>query len=276
METTMQTNSPTMRTSCTSREELLSLGRRQIADHFQALDLDLRTRVALTCRILFAHGHDSGLAGQITARAEKTGTYWTQALGLGFDEIKPDSLLLVNEDLEVLKGRGMANPANRFHSWIYRARPDVRCIVHTHATNVAALSLLEQPLKVAHMDSCMLYDDVGFLPNWPGVPAGNEEGELIAATLGGRRAALLAHHGLVVAAQSVEEACVIAVQMERTARLQLLAQAAGKIREIDPYLAREAHDWILQPGRSSATFAYLARQLLRRLSPEEAAAFGLS
>lgn len=262
-----------MQTSTTSREELLMLGRHRLAEHLRHPAFDLRTRVALTCRILFAHGHDSGLAGQITARADDPGTYLTQAFGLGFDEITPENLLRVDEDLEVLEGDGMANPANRFHSWIYRARPDVCCIVHTHATHVAALSLLEQPLKVAHMDSCVLFDDVGFLSCWPGVPAGNEEGELIAATLGHRRAALLSHHGLVVAARSVEEACVVAVQMERTARLQLLAQAAGEIREVDPALAREAHDWILQPARSAATFAYLSRQLLRRLSAEDAATF---
>ena len=51
-----------------------------------------------------------------------------------------------------LSGDGMANPANRFHSWIYRARPDVQCIVHTHAFHVAALSMLEVPLVVSHMD----------------------------------------------------------------------------------------------------------------------------
>ncbi|MDO2305726.1 class II aldolase/adducin family protein, partial [Escherichia coli] len=38
---------------------------------------------------------------------------------------------MVDEDLNVLHGHGMANPANRFHSWVYRARPDVNCIIHT-------------------------------------------------------------------------------------------------------------------------------------------------
>jgi L-fuculose-phosphate aldolase len=114
------------------------------------------------------------------------------------------------------------------------------------------------------MDSCMLYDEVSFLPNWPGVPVGNEEGSLISSILQHRRAALLAHHGLVVAAHSIEEACVIAIQIERTARMQLLAEAAGDVEAIDPVLAKEAHDWILQPARSRATFAYFARRALRQ------------
>ena len=57
-----------------------------------------RQKLALTCRILFENGHDSGLAGQITARGPQPGTYYTQQLGLGFDEISASNLLLVNED----------------------------------------------------------------------------------------------------------------------------------------------------------------------------------
>ncbi len=41
-----------------------------------------RQKLALTCRILFENGHDSGLAGQITARGPQPGTYYTQQLGL--------------------------------------------------------------------------------------------------------------------------------------------------------------------------------------------------
>lgn len=227
----------------------------------------LREKVAATCRILFQHGHDSGLAGQITARGERPGTYLTQQLGQGFDEIDAAGLLLVDEDLDVLEGDGMANPANRFHSWIYRARPDVRCIVHTHPMHVCALSMTGTALKVAQMDACMLYDDMAFLENWPGVPVGNAEGELITRVLGSKRVAILAHHGLVVACTSVEEACVVAIQCERAARMQLLALQAWPIRDLEPALAREAHDWILHPRRIEAAFHYFARRAARAAMP---------
>ncbi|WP_422742596.1 aldolase [Mycobacterium sp. WMMD1722] len=223
----------------------------------------VREKVALTCRALFDAGHDSGLAGQITARADTPGTYYTQRLGLGFDEITAGNLLLVDEDLTVLDGSGMANPANRFHSWIYRSRPDVTCIVHTHPFHVAALSMLEVPLAVSQMDIAPLYDDCAFLPDWPGVPVGNEEGEIISAALGDKKAILLAHHGHVIAGASVEEACSLAVLIERAAQLQLAAMAAGTIAALPDRLAREAHDWTLTPKRSVANFAYYARRALR-------------
>ncbi|MDU9388996.1 aldolase [Pseudomonas japonica] len=223
----------------------------------------VREKLALTCRILFDRGHDSGLAGQISARGPQPGTFYTQQLGLGFDEISASNLLLVNEDLEVLEGQGMANPANRFHSWLYRARPDVNCIIHTHPTHVAALSMLEVPLQVSHMDVCPLYDDCAFLQHWPGVPVGNEEGEIIAAALGDKRAILLSHHGQLSTGSSIEQACVVANLIERAAQLQLLAMSAGTLQPIDPALGREAHDWIDRPKRHGAAFDYFARQSLR-------------
>ena len=245
-----------------SKSELMRRALDGLSRNIADTGLSAREKVALTCRALFDAGHDSGLAGQITARADEPGTYYTQRLGLGFDEITAGNLLLVDEDLNVLDGDGMANPANRFHSWIYRARPDVGCIVHTHPFHVAALSMLEVPLVVSQMDIAPLYDDCAFLPDWPGVPVGNEEGEIISAALGDKKAILLAHHGHVVAGASIEEACSLAMLIERGAKLQLAAMAAGTIAALPDRLAREAHDWTLTPKRSLANFAYYARRAL--------------
>ena len=242
---------------------LISQSTSRMDRQFQDSTYSLRQKLALTCRILFDNGHDSGLAGQITGRTEVPGKYYTQQLGLGFDEITEDNLLLVDEDLNVVEGDGMPNPANRFHSWVYRARPDVNCIIHTHAVHAAALGMLEQPLVVSHMDNCVLYDDVAFVADWPGVPVGNEEGEFIAGALGNKRALMLSHHGLLVAGATVEEACVLAIAFERAARMQLLATGVGEIRPIDPALGAEAHDWVLRPKRNTITFEYYARRSLK-------------
>lgn len=246
-----------------SKPTLIARAQEQMQAQFQVPKHSVREKLALTCRILFDGGHDSGLAGQITARGEQEGTYFTQQLGLGFDEISVSNILLVDEDLTVLEGQGMPNPANRFHSWVYRARPDVNCIIHTHPLHVASLSMLGVPLEVSHMDNCTLYEDCAFLKDWPGVPVGNEEGQIISRALGDKRAILLAHHGMLIAASSVEEACVLALQFERAARMQLLAMSAGKIKPILPELGREAHDWILRPRRSEIGFEYYVRKALK-------------
>ncbi|MBN9471538.1 MAG: aldolase [Bosea sp.] len=244
------------------KASLMERSQEAMRSHLDEGNYSLREKIALTCRILFHNGHDSGLAGQITVR-QAPGTYITQRLGLGFDEITPANLLVVDEHLKVVEGEGMPNPANRFHSWVYRARPDVNCIVHSHAFHTASLSMLETPLEVSHMDNCILYDDVAFVPKWPGVPVGNDEGELISGALGDKRSLLLAHHGLLVAGRTVEEACVIALAFERAAKMQLAAMAAGAIQPINPALATEARDWINTPKRNSVAFAYYARRTIK-------------
>ena len=104
------------------KERLIKQSFVEMDKHLQGTDYSPAQKLALTCRILFDNGHDSGLAGQITARGETPGTYLTQRLGFGFDEICASNLLLVNEDLEVLQGDGMAiSPIVSFVA--YRARP---------------------------------------------------------------------------------------------------------------------------------------------------------
>jgi L-fuculose-phosphate aldolase len=183
--------------------------------------------------------------------------------GLGFDEASAHNIILVDDDLNVVDGEGMPNPSNRFHLWIYRHRAHVNCIIHTHPPHISALSMTGEPLAVAHMDHTMFYDDCAYLPEWPGVPIGDEEGEIISAALGTKRSILLANHGQLVACGTVEEAAVMAVFIERAAKLQLLARAVGPIKAIRPELAREAHDYRLKPKAVGATFHYFARKILK-------------
>src|SRR5712691_8519394 len=223
----------------------------------------LQQKLALACRILDRDGHESSLAGQVSARAEKPGTYWSLSFGLGFDEARESNILLVDDDLNVLEGEGMANPANRFHLWIYRERPETNAIVHTHPPHASALSMIAEELIVSHMDTCVLYENCAYLPEWPGVPIGDEEGRIISKALGDKPAVLLAHHGLLTATENVERAVVLAFYLERAARMQLRARAVGPIRAVNPELAREARGYRGSPKYISATFNYLARCVLR-------------
>jgi len=245
------------------KEEYSASSAADMNRHLDAARWSAPQKLALACRILAAEEHGSALAGQLTARGDEPGTYWTMRFGLGLDEISADNLLLVDDDLNVIDGDGMPNPSNRFHLWIYRKRPEVASIIHTHPPHVSALSMIGEPLAVAHMDTAVFWDDCAYLPEWPGVPIGDEEGRIISGVLGTKRAALLAHHGLVTACGTVEEAAMLALFMERAAKLQLLACAAGKIKPIGPTEAQEAHDYRLRASIIGATFCYFARKALK-------------
>jgi L-fuculose-phosphate aldolase len=166
--------------------------------------------------------------------------------------------------VNVLEGGGMPNPSNRFHLWIYRARPAVSSIMHTHPPHISAPSMIGVPLAVSHMDTSLFFEDCAWLREWPGAPIGDEEGRIISEALGDKKAILLAHHGQLTATASVEHALVLAMFVERTAKLQLMAMSAGTILPIDPALAQEAHDYRHKPKAIAATFAYYARRMLKQ------------
>lgn len=232
--------------------------------HFVIPDWNERQKLALACRILAADGHDSGLAGQLSARGPRPNTYYMLRFGLGLEEVTASNLLLVDDDLTVLEGDGMPNPSNRFHLWIYRAKPHVRAIVHTHPPHVSALSMIGVPLAVAHMDTTLFHEDCAWLPTWPGTPIGDDEGKIISEAIGDKRAILLAHHGQLAACTTIDEATILGVFIERAAKLQLMAMAAGTIQPIQPELAQEAHDYRLKQRAIAATFYYYARRVLRQ------------
>ncbi|MBN4667236.1 aldolase [Pandoraea nosoerga] len=221
-----------------------------------------REKVVLTCRMLAMENHSETLAGQITVRCDD-GTYLTTPLAVAFDEIEPHHVIRVDDALRLLEGKGMANPAVRFHLWVYRRRPDVRSIVHTHPPYVSTLSMTGRPLRVAHMDATPFFDDCAFLKEWPGLPIADDEGEIISSALGTRRTILLAHHGFLAATSSIEETAYLSMLIERAARNQLMAETLGPVKELDPALARESHDFLLQPSIVKASFAMFGRRVLR-------------
>ena len=240
------------------KQDFIERVSREMAADFPDADLPPREALAGCCRILAAEGHESGLAGQVTARAEKPDTWWTLQFGYGFEEATAQRMVLVDEDLQPLGG-GRPNPGVRFHVWIYRKRPDVKAIVHTHAPYASALAATGQPLKTIHMDSAMLHG-TKHLADWPGVPVADDEGRIISGALGSSKCILLANHGLLTTGASVEEATYLAVFFERAARMQLRAMAAGGFKEVKEELAEQARSFLLQPSIVRATFAYWLRR----------------
>ena len=240
------------------KQDFIDRVSREMAADFAAADLPARDALAGACRILAREGHESGLAGQVTARADRPGAWWTLQFGYGFDEATSERMVLVDEDLQPLAG-GRPNPGVRFHIWIYRKRPDVMAIVHTHAPYASALAATGERLHTIHMDSAMLHG-CAHLAEWPGVPVADDEGRIISGALGEAKCILLANHGLLTAGASVEEATYLAVFFERAARMQLRAMAAGGFKEVKRELAEEARAFLLQPSIVRATFAYWLRR----------------
>jgi L-fuculose-phosphate aldolase len=219
-------------------------------------------KLALACRILAMDGHDTVVPGLVSVRTADPDTFLTLPMGVGFEEVRPGDIVTVDKSLNVRSGHGQPPKAVGFLLKMHELRPDVRCGIHTHAPWTAALSMLDEPLAVAHMDATMFFDDCAFLREWPGNPVTELEGEIISGALGSKRAILLANHGLAAVAETIEEACWMALCFERAARMQLRARAVGKLSAIDPAYASDAHDYLTDPSMIATQFRRFARRVL--------------
>lgn len=245
-----------------SKQDFERRAKREMGENLSRQDFNIRQQLTIAARMMALEGHGSGVAGQLTARGEEAGTYWTLRLGYGFEEATPDLFLLVDDDLKTLDGEGRPNPATRFHTWVYRARPDLNAIFHAHPPHLSALSMLETPLVVAHMDQTPFFENCAFLAEWPGLPIADEEGRIISEALGDSMTILLAHHGYLAGGKSVAEATCYSIFLERAAAMQLRASAVGKVKPVDPALARESRDFLNSPLVVDTTFAYFARKVI--------------
>lgn len=222
-------------------------------------------KLTLACRILAADGHDTIVPGLVAARTTKPDGFLTLPMAVGFEEVRPGQMLTIDKDLNVLDGKGKPPKAAGFLIKILQLRPDVGCGIHTHALYTAALSMVDEPLAVAHMDATMFHDDCAFLREWPGNPVTELEGEIIAGALGKKKhAVLLANHGLATVGESVEEAAWLALCFERAAKMQIRARSIGPLSKIDQEFAQDAHDYMTDPTMVATQFRRFARRALRQ------------
>jgi len=141
----------------------------------------------------------------------------------------------VDHQGNVVEGDGQLNGAAfTIHSQIHMANPEVTAAAHSHSVYGKSWSSLGRLLDPITQDACAFYEDHVLFDNFTGVVLDGSEGKAIAAALGDKKAAILQNHGLLTVGQSVDEAAWWFVTMERSCQAQLMAEAAGTPKLIDP------------------------------------------
>jgi ribulose-5-phosphate 4-epimerase/fuculose-1-phosphate aldolase len=198
-----------------------------------------KVRLAAGFRLFSRFGFDEGVAGHITVRdPQLTDHFWVNPFGMHFGHIRASDLCLVNHTGEVVEGGRVINQAAfAIHSQIHAARPDVIAAAHSHSVYGKTWSSLGRKLDPLTQDACTFYDDHEVFDDYTGVVLDLEEGKRIAHALGERKAAILRNHGLLTVGHSVDEAVWWFITMERSCQVQLMAEAAGTPKLIDPEMA---------------------------------------
>ncbi len=135
---------------------------------------------------------------------------------------------IVTIDLDGNLVEGDAVPPMEFHihAAVYRRRPDVNAVVHTHPKWSTLFSMVGKPVKPVIMQAAVM----GEIQVFPQTMSINTRplGDALAVALGQHRVIMLKSHGAVVAAGSILEAFVLGVYLEETAERQFLAEQLGE------------------------------------------------
>ena len=144
----------------------------------------------------------------------------------------PDNIVLADMDGNVIGNENKSLPGEIYiHTEIYKNRPDVNSVVHHHGIYTITLGAVRQEILPIWNQATPFYKGTPIFDKAEQIDQ-IEIGNQVAVALKDKQGILLKGHGAVVVGTNIEEATVLSVVMERTARMQLEAAALGNVEPI--------------------------------------------
>jgi len=206
-------------------------------------EAQLRAEIVAVAQAIDTAGFCPSKSGNVSARFD--GGMLITPSGLPYAKTTPGDLIQLSLDGTVLSGTRKPSSEWPFHVEIYKARPDAQAIVHTHSPRATALASTRCGIPAFHyMIALCGGADVRCAPYATfGTP---ELAENAVRALEGRKAVLLANHGVIALGGSLAGAYQIVAEVENLAGQYLDILAAG----LEPVILDEA-----EMARVSAKFA---------------------
>lgn len=186
------------------------------------------------------NGLVSWTSGNVSARDDETGYIVIKPSGVRYEHMHANDMLIVDLDGMVVEGDLKPSSDTASHLYIYRHRPDLRGIVHTHSRYATAFAALGKPIPVV---LTAIADEFGGpIPCGGFALIGGEEiGRVVIESLGNGPAVLLKNHGVFTVGESPEAAVKAAVMVEDVAHTVWLALQMGEPDEISPEDVAKLH-----------------------------------
>jgi L-fuculose-phosphate aldolase len=196
----------------------------------------LRERVAQSCRILGKLNLTKEPSGHVSARLPDEEKILIKARGpeeSGLRFVGARDIITVDFSGKKVAGDdGLESPQEVFiHTWLYKTRPDVQCVVHVHPVTAVLFTVCNKPLLPLYG----AYDPSGLrllvegLATYPrSITVSNEKlGEEFARAMGDKSACLMRGHGITSAGPSIEEATLTAIKLNDAAVINYQANLLG-------------------------------------------------
>jgi L-fuculose-phosphate aldolase len=187
----------------------------------------LRERDDIVCfgRKLLAAGLTTGTGGNLSIVSRSEGLIAISPSGIEYEEMTPADVPVV--DLAGAAVEGIRKPSSEldFHRALYRKRPDIRAVVHTHSVYATTMACLNWEIPAVHY--LVAFSGLK-VPLAPYATFGTPElAANVAESIGEFNAVLLANHGLVTVGENLATAFAVAEEIELVARIYYQAKCIG-------------------------------------------------
>jgi L-ribulose-5-phosphate 4-epimerase len=179
-------------------------------------------------------------SGNVSARDPGSGLVVIKPSGVRYESLRPEHMVIV--DLQGTRVEGDLEPSSdtASHLYVYRCRPEVHGIVHTHSPYATAFAAANRPIPVYLTAQADEFG--GPIPCGGFALIGGEEiGKVVVETIGSSPAVLLKNHGVFTVGPSARAAVKAAVMVEDIARTTWLALQIGRPDEISPEDVAKLH-----------------------------------
>jgi L-fuculose-phosphate aldolase len=222
----------------------------------------LAAQVAWACRILAAHGYEDLTLGHVSARDDEPEAMWIKRKGVTLAEVTPDDVLRTSINGDIENASDMHLEAV-LHTEVYRARPDVHCVIHGHPLHATAFGAAHADLAFLSHDAILFKEGIASLDEVPELIVGRGQGEVVAHALGERSVLLMRNHGVVVVGKDIPWAVLTALTLERAVQVQVTAANLGELRPVADAAVEQLHEMKYQDGFLSEYWDAWIRELRR-------------
>lgn len=179
-------------------------------------------------------------SGNVSGRDPASGLVVIKPSGVRYEDLTPENLVVVDLEGKVVEGDLKPSSDTAAHLFIYRGRPEVMGVVHTHSTFATAFAAVGRPIPAYLTAICDEFG--GPIPCGGYARVGGEEiGREVIQSIGDSPAILLRNHGVFTLGRTPEEAVKAAVMAEDAARTVFFALQLGTPLEIPPEEVARAH-----------------------------------
>jgi L-fuculose-phosphate aldolase len=185
-----------------------------------------REAVCLFAKKMWQAGLVVGSAGNVSVRAPEKGHYIITPSSVPYDALTPELVVVVDDDEELVEGERAPSFETPAHLAVYRARPDVNAVIHTHSRYATTLALLRRPIPPV-IDEMVVYFGGAIEVAKYGASGGSELAKNIVAGLEDRAAVLLANHGALCVGKNLETAYKLCELLEHLAHIVVMASLLG-------------------------------------------------